>query len=460
MVDNPDPGGGPLVDPGTSNALNERSDWNVVGDSEGKRKKECFNCHEVGHLRQNCTNRKRIKCFNCEKLGHTQKDCIEPAVVRQKVDATPGWRDSDTARKLVASRTAQSSSGMTVVQAYLVIEDGKMWKVTRELGLKILDILGLEIASVVGQNKDVKGIQSRGSKVEFWLSPNADVERFLLEDVMILLEDGISLTAIREVGKRTKKVRYKNVPFHVDNREIVSFSEKVGKVLGPVTWVKDETLDVFTGERCIEIEFNACSYIPSKVILSGTEVSVWYPGQQRTCFSCHKFVALCNSRGNANKCRGVGDNIRLEQAVSKYFEEIGYAVHVGSVEEEDGCFDPVVNLSPIKKKGSSDNLMQAGVVVKRKAGLDKDKLLESIAAVMSSLPQELRESPQILERKNSFVVELEHKCAVLVRRDLEELLGLAVLPLVDAREGLKHVTDEDETEESPPDSVANQLIDK
>ena len=79
--------------------------------------------------------------------------------------------------------------------------------------------------------------------------------------------------------------------------------------------------------------------------------------------------------------------------------------------------------------------MQAGVVVKRKAGLDKDKLLESIAAVMSSLPKELRESPQILERKNSYVVELEHKCAVLVRRDLEELLGLSVLPLVDAREG-------------------------
>ena len=46
--------------------------------------------------------------------------------------------------------------------------------------------------------------------------------------------------------------------------------------------------------------------------------------------------------------------------------------------------------------------MQAGVVVKRKAGLDKDKLLESIAAVMSSLPIELRESPQILERKTVF----------------------------------------------------------
>ena len=118
------------------------------------------------------------------------------------------------------------------------------------------------------------------------------------------------------------------MPFHVDNREIISFAEKVGKVLGPVTWVKDETMDVFTGERCLEIEFSMCSYIPSKIILSGVEVSVWYPGQQRTCYSCHKFVALCNARGSSVKCKALGENIKLEEAVSRYFEEIGYNVSV------------------------------------------------------------------------------------------------------------------------------------
>ena len=63
----------------------EESDWTTVG-SNGKKMKECFNCYEVGHLRQDCVNKKRIKCFNCEKLGHVQKDCGEPSGVRQRDD--------------------------------------------------------------------------------------------------------------------------------------------------------------------------------------------------------------------------------------------------------------------------------------------------------------------------------------------------------------------------------------
>ena len=167
-----------------------QSNWSTVG-SGGRKEKECFNCHEVGHLRQNCENRKRIKCFNCEKLGHVQKDCAEPVVVRQKEDC---WRDSDMVRRLIASRATQSSSGMAVVQAFLEVEEGKMWKVKREIGIKILTVLGLEASSLVGYDKEVKGIQARGSKVEFWLSQNADIEKFLIEDVMILLEDGVRLT--------------------------------------------------------------------------------------------------------------------------------------------------------------------------------------------------------------------------------------------------------------------------
>ena len=51
-------------------ACEEDSEWTTVGNSERKKVKVCFNCHEAGHLRQNCVHKKRIKCFNCEKLGH------------------------------------------------------------------------------------------------------------------------------------------------------------------------------------------------------------------------------------------------------------------------------------------------------------------------------------------------------------------------------------------------------
>ena len=182
----------------------EESDWTKVR-SEGRKAKECYNCHEVGHLRQECNNRKRVKCFNCEQVGHVQRDCAEPAVVRPKEDGAIVWKDNSVARKIIASRSVQSSSGMTVVQAFLEVEEGKMWKVKREIGVKILEVLGLDASSLIGRDNEVKGIQARGSKVEFWLSQCAEIEKYLVEDIMILLEDGVKLTAVREVGKRTKE---------------------------------------------------------------------------------------------------------------------------------------------------------------------------------------------------------------------------------------------------------------
>ena len=49
-------------------------EWSTLRKSE----RECFNCHEKGHLRQDCVNEKRVKCFNCEEIGHVQRDCKEP----------------------------------------------------------------------------------------------------------------------------------------------------------------------------------------------------------------------------------------------------------------------------------------------------------------------------------------------------------------------------------------------
>ena len=111
----------------------------------------------------------------------------------------------------------------------------------------------------------------------------------------------------------------------------------------------------------------------------------------------------------------------------------------------DDDLEPVVNTSPIKKKGTSDKYIEAGIVVKKKASLDKEKLLESIAAVMSNLPEQEKESPEIVEMKGHFAIEFSHDCAVIVRRELEELLGLSVLPLLDAREGLKTISLDDPT---------------
>ena len=41
-------------------------------------------------------------------------------------------------------------------------------------------------------------------------------------------------------------------------------------------------MGVYTGEKVAEIELNPGKYIPSRVVLGGMEISVWYPGQKRT----------------------------------------------------------------------------------------------------------------------------------------------------------------------------------
>ena len=67
--------------------------------------------------------------------------------------------------------------------------------------------------------------------------------------------------------------------------------------------------------------------------------------------------------------------------------------------------------------------------------------MESLAAVLTIVPEEEREDSEIIETTNSFVVEVSHITSVILREELENLLGLHVIPLVDAREGLEEVED-------------------
>ena len=453
-----DPGGG---DGGGGAAVNWANVAGAKGADTGAKwstndsRKECYNCHEVGHVRSNCTNEKRLKCFNCEQIGHVQKDCTEPERVKERVVINPEEnRRNDTARKMMVERSARTGTGMIVLQAILEVENGKSWQVKRELGMKILQVLGLKVEEVVGQDKEVRGIQTRGPRMEFLLIPTANVEKYLIEDIMVLLADGVKLTAVREVGKKNRKIRFKNVPFHVGNREILNLVERIGKVMGPVTWVKDDKLDVFTGERCIEVQLGPGMYLPSKVVLGGMEVHVWYPGQQRTCLSCHKFVSLCEARGVTLSCRQKGLGVKTEIAVAQFYEEIGFRVEIGDVLQEPDEYEEeerVVNKSPVKRKGMENKLKQAGLVIKKRAGINLEALTDSLAVIMTNFPDDEREEPEIKDDGNYLSIEVSHEMSIALGEELDRLLGLKATPLVDAREGLIEVQDETEyeTDEEP-----------
>ena len=91
----------------------------------------------------------------------------------------------------------------------------------------------------------------------------------------------------------------------------------------------------------------------------------------------------------------MGGGKRIEVATAECFQEIDYDGRVDDVvdddtEEEDDI--PVVNNSPIKKVGMDSHLRQAGIVVRRKDSLDKEKVLKYLTAALSNLTDEEREA--------------------------------------------------------------------
>ena len=427
---------------------------------------ECFNCYEKGHERRQCTNDKRIKCFNCDEIGHVMRNCGKPPKevdTNRKEGREVDKETEELARRLSDRRWGGSTTKMTTIEAVLEVEKGKMKEVTRELGIKILQILDIKPEEVMGRDKEIWGIQERGARIEFWLHPKSNLDKYLLEDVTVLIKEGIKLIAMREVGTRVRRLRFRKVPFSVDNKEIVQLLERVGRVISPVTWVLDSKMGVYTGERVADIELNPGKYIPSRVVLGGMEVSVWYPGQKRTCISCHAFIADCEAGGETARCRALGGGRKVVQAVAEYYKGIG--LEVGSwqrEDEDDGEVEvPDVYVSPIKQPGIERKLKHAGLVIKKKMGLDLGKVEQYLTAALANIPEDERNGPgEIEEHDRSFTIRLGHEMSNKVREQLVDIYDLSVNPLVDALSGQVQILVDDEEENNDEEEVEEEMEDE
>ena len=122
--------------------------------------------------------------------------------------------------------------------------------------------------------------------------------------------------------------------------------------------------------------------------------------------------------------------------------------------------EPVINQSPVKKKGMDRKLKQAGLVVKKRGDIDKGKLLDSLAAVMTVIPEENQNDLEIVEGSDSFVIELSHSTAIILREEIENVLGLHVVPLVDARDGLTEIEENSERMTEPAEDISEEESEK
>lgn len=46
-----------------------------------KYERECYRCHEKGHIARDCRIKPKIKCFNCNEIGHISVNCTKPKVI-------------------------------------------------------------------------------------------------------------------------------------------------------------------------------------------------------------------------------------------------------------------------------------------------------------------------------------------------------------------------------------------
>ena len=75
---------------------------------------------------------------------------------------------------------------------------------------------------------------------------------------------------------------------------------------------------------------------------------------------------LCYSRGVTIACRGQGNGVKIETALSKFYDEIGFRIDFLAEEdlwESDEVEELVANFSPVKRKGMDKKLKKAGIVL-------------------------------------------------------------------------------------------------
>ena len=91
-----------------------RSMSDAASDASTKKARECYYCHEEGHVAADCSKLRKAKqamaereCFYCKQKGHLASDCAEKKKAAERKAAREAAIASDCAeRKKAAERKA------------------------------------------------------------------------------------------------------------------------------------------------------------------------------------------------------------------------------------------------------------------------------------------------------------------------------------------------------------------
>ena len=202
-------------------------------------------------------------------------------------------------------------------ESFVKVEDADVAKLAARLGI--------DIAS------DMEGYQicpGNSLKILFWMKNSVNLDRFCKDEVF-RVSDGVRTGYIRPMDRKEVIVTVKGINFNTPDSLVIDYINKHGRVIsGSVVY--DTTKEgpfkgLKNGDRKYQVDFSEGRNLGNFHIIDGARVTVFYPGQKKTCGRCYQTGGKCPGNGIAKICAEKnGTKVRLQDHMLEHWREIKF----------------------------------------------------------------------------------------------------------------------------------------
>ena len=176
-----------------------------------------------------------------------------------------------------------------------IVNDQDCARVMRKIGLDMRPGVQVESVQVCPNGRGL---------VLITLKPEVAIEQFCSHDVFEVTATGVRAVNIKPAGKRDVVVTIRGLHPNTKDDTVLAYLNKLAKTVtnkvvygthgeGPLKGFKN-------GDRSYKIEIR--NNIGSYHAIDGQKVTLFYPGQQKTCARCHETARKCKGGGLAKRC--------------------------------------------------------------------------------------------------------------------------------------------------------------